>query len=135
MLKSIAQGMRESCREYDYVARMGGDEFVLILPSLPKEIVAVKMEDIRKTVRKVGERLGDDSIGLSVGAAYFPLDGQDAEDLLTQADRRMYQMKLGLRVRSTEQDFRVLAQIVGQVVNQVVNLPPIVNRHLAPDTR
>ena len=113
MLQSIAQAMRESCREYDYVARMGGDEFVLVLPNLPKEIAAVKMEDIRQIVRKIGEKLGD-SIGLSVGAAFFPLDGQDAEDLLTQADRRMYQMKLGLRVHSTEQDFRVLAKTMAE---------------------
>ncbi len=113
VLQSIAQGMRESCREYDYVARMGGDEFVLVLPNLPKEIAAVKMEDIRQMVRKIGEKLGD-SIGLSVGAAFFPLDGQDAEDLLTQADRRMYQMKLGLRVHSTEQDFRVLAKTMAE---------------------
>jgi len=93
---------------------MGGDEFVLILPDLPKEIAAVKMEDIRQIVRKVGEGLGDDSMGLSVGAAYYPVDGQDAEDLLTQADRRMYKMKLGLRVHATEQDFRVLAKTMAE---------------------
>jgi diguanylate cyclase (GGDEF)-like protein len=87
---------------------MGGDEFVLILPNLPKEIAAVKMEDLRQMVGKIGESLGDHSMGLSVGAAYYPLDGQDAEDLLTQADRKMYNMKLGLRVHSTEQDFKVL---------------------------
>ena len=113
-LQSIAQGMRESCREYDYVARMGGDEFVLILPNLPKETAAVKNEDIRQMVREVGQRLGDDSIGISVGEAYYPVDGLDAEDLLAQADRRMHQVKQTLKGDATRQAFSVLTRALAE---------------------
>jgi diguanylate cyclase (GGDEF)-like protein/putative nucleotidyltransferase with HDIG domain len=114
VLQSIGQGMRESCREYDYVARMGGDEFVLILPNLPKEIASVKIEDIREIVRKVGQTLGDDSIGISVGEAYYPEDGMDAEDLLAQADRRMYQVKQTLKGDATRQAFGVLTRALAE---------------------
>jgi diguanylate cyclase (GGDEF)-like protein len=107
--------MRESCREYDYVARMGGDEFVLLLPNLPKEIAAVKIEDIRQMVRGIADRLGDNSIGLSVGEAYYPVDGLDAEDLLAKADQRMYAAKATSRVDATEQDFGLLSRRLNDV--------------------
>ena len=40
VLRLFAQALKESCREYDYVARMGGDEFVIIAPGLPAEVVS-----------------------------------------------------------------------------------------------
>ncbi len=113
VLQAIAQGLRENCREYDYVARMGGDEFVLILPNLPQEIAAVKIEDIREMVRSVGQRLGNDSIGLSFGEAYYPADGLDAEDLLAEADQRMHKVKRTQRTASAERDFSLLARTLG----------------------
>jgi len=115
VLQSIAQSMRESCREYDYVARMGGDEFVLILPNLPKEIAAVKIEDIRQMVRAIADRLGDNSVGLSVGEAYYPTDGLDAEDLLAKADQRMYAVKHTSKVDATEHDFGILSRKLSDV--------------------
>ncbi len=115
VLQSIAQSMRESCREYDYVARMGGDEFVLILPNLQKEIAAVKIKDIRQMVRGVADRLGDNSIGLSVGEAYYPADGVDAEDLLAKADQRMYAVKQTSKVDATAHDFGILSRKLSDV--------------------
>jgi diguanylate cyclase (GGDEF)-like protein/putative nucleotidyltransferase with HDIG domain len=123
VLQSIAQGMRESCREYDYVARMGGDEFVLILPDLPREIAKVKIEDIREMVREVGRKLGDNSIGMSVGEAYYPADGRDAEDLLAQADRRMYQVKQAQKMDATRQAFSVLTRAM--VESSSAELPTV----------
>lgn len=123
VLQSIAQGMREKCREYDYVARMGGDEFVLILPDLPREIAPAKIDDIRQMVREVGQKLGDNSIGMSVGVAYYPADGRDAEDLLAQADRRMYQVKQAQKVDATKQDFSVLARALAE--SSAAELPAV----------
>src|SRR5208337_1686934 len=91
VLRLFAQALKDSCREYDYVARMGGDEFVVIAPGLPADAAAKKIEQIRPLARQAGfDVCGEDILSLSVGLAVSPEDGNDAEKLLTQADRRMY---------------------------------------------
>ena len=94
ILKASAQGIRDTCREYDYVARMGGDEFVLLMPGLSRENTLARKIDLHEVVARVGlEACGTDLLSVSVGEAFYPDDGLDAEQLLTEADRRMYQMK------------------------------------------
>jgi len=91
VLRLFAQALKDSCREYDYVARMGGDEFVVIAPGLPADAAAKKVEQIRPLARQAGfDVCGEEILSLSVGMAVSPDDGNDAEQLLTQADRRMY---------------------------------------------
>src|SRR6202162_1696029 len=91
VLRLFAQALKDSCREYDYVARMGGDEFVVIAPGLPVDAAAKKVEQIRPLARQAGfDVCGEDILSLSVGVAVSPVDGNDAEQLLTEADRRMY---------------------------------------------
>ena len=90
----MAQKLKESCREYDCVARMGGDEFVLVLPGLTADAVKKMIPRLRETVKQAGkEVLHQEVIGVSVGEAYYPIDGNDAEKLLAEADRRMYLFK------------------------------------------
>ena len=75
----------------DYVARMGGDEFVLIAPGLAADDAKKKGDHLRVLVKQVGQEVcGEDFLSLSVGRAAFPEDGSDAEGLLAEADRRMY---------------------------------------------
>ena len=94
VLQLVAKGLRESCREYDYVARMGGDEFVLVIPGFTRATLATKVEQLSAMTMDVGfEVCGERILSLSVGAAFFEEDGTDAEQLLTEADRRLYQQK------------------------------------------
>jgi diguanylate cyclase (GGDEF)-like protein len=91
VLRLFAQALKESCREYDYVARMGGDEFVVVAPGLPQDSVGGKIEQLRELARQAGHEVcGEDILSLSVGQSQYPQDGQDAEELLAEADRRMY---------------------------------------------
>jgi diguanylate cyclase (GGDEF)-like protein len=91
VLRLFAQALKDTCREYDYVARMGGDEFVVIAPGLAADAAAKKVEQVRPLARQAGfDVCGEDILSLSVGLAVSPDDGNDAEQLLTQADRRMY---------------------------------------------
>ena len=91
VLRLFAQALKETCREYDYVARMGGDEFVVVAPGLTAEAAAKKAESLRELARQAGHEVcNEDILSLSVGQALYPEDGKDAEALLAEADRRMY---------------------------------------------
>ena len=91
VLRLFAQALKDTCREYDYVARMGGDEFVIVAPGLTAETAIKKAESLRELARQAGaEVCGEDILSLSVGQAVYPTDGKDAEALLAEADRRMY---------------------------------------------
>jgi len=91
VLRLFAQALKDSCREYDYVARMGGDEFVVIAPGLEADAAGKKAEQMRALARQAGNDVcGEDILSLSVGRALYPEDGKDAEQLLAEADRRMY---------------------------------------------
>jgi diguanylate cyclase (GGDEF)-like protein len=94
MLQAVAKTFKDSCREYDYVARMGGDEFVAVMPGLSREAVEARIAQLESAVRIAGERVcGEPIVSLSVGAAFYPSDSADAEGLLAAADHRMYANK------------------------------------------
>jgi len=91
VLRLFAQALKETCREYDYVARMGGDEFVVIAPGLVGDDANKKADQLRELARQVGiEVCQEDLLSLSVGRSIYAENGLDAEELLAEADRRMY---------------------------------------------
>jgi diguanylate cyclase (GGDEF)-like protein/putative nucleotidyltransferase with HDIG domain len=94
LLREFSTRLKEACRGYDYVARMGGDEFVVTAPGLTAEAAAEKAERLNQAAIESGRHVcGRELITLSVGVAYCPEDGYDVERLLAEADRRMYSMK------------------------------------------
>jgi diguanylate cyclase (GGDEF)-like protein/putative nucleotidyltransferase with HDIG domain len=94
LLKDFALHLKDICRGYDYVARMGGDEFVIVAPGLSPEASSEKASRLNQLAVESGRRIaGRSLVGLSVGTAFCPQDGFDVERLLAEADRRMYSMK------------------------------------------
>jgi diguanylate cyclase (GGDEF)-like protein/putative nucleotidyltransferase with HDIG domain len=93
VLRYVAQVLRDNCREYDYVARMGGDEFVILLPGTDRAALQNRVQQLARIAGDAGRLVGADFLSMSIGQAFFPEDGQDAEQLLSEADRRMYKAK------------------------------------------
>jgi diguanylate cyclase (GGDEF)-like protein len=94
LLRHVATSLKSTCREYDSVARMGGDEFVLVMPGLGSFDAEHKAKELQETVTNACSQLfGEKFLTASVGLSYFPGDGGDAEQLLAAADRRMYKQK------------------------------------------
>jgi diguanylate cyclase (GGDEF)-like protein len=94
VLRYIANGLREQCGPADYVARMGGDEFVILIPNFGPEELEEKIDRIRAMTRRAGDTTPEPAaLSMSIGVATYPEDGSDAEELLGEADRRMYKSK------------------------------------------
>ncbi|MCL5292609.1 MAG: PAS domain S-box protein [Actinobacteria bacterium] len=95
LLRGVADRLRELVREDDTVARLGGDEFTLVLTQVGRE------EDVVKVAQKVIEAFKSPfsfdghelHITTSMGIALYPIDGEDAETLLKNADTAMYRAK------------------------------------------
>ena len=103
LLHAVADKLKESCREYDYVARMGGDEFVLIFPGLTLDQVHLKTIRLNALTKDAGREVcGVETLGLSIGHACYPDDGSNGEQLLGEADRRMYLVKQKEKLRLVE---------------------------------
>ncbi|HEY1241392.1 MAG TPA: HD domain-containing phosphohydrolase [Bryobacteraceae bacterium] len=95
VLEKVAKGLVANCRDYDYVARMGGDEFVLVLPGSTPEAIEKRIATLTAMVNEVGREVcGEELLSVSVGEAYCcPDNCCDAEQLLAAADRGMYRVK------------------------------------------
>jgi diguanylate cyclase (GGDEF)-like protein len=88
-IRTIASALRADCREFEFVARMGVTDFILVLPGMRPDMIAGKLERLATVT---GSK-GNESVTLITGEAFFPDDANDAEQLIAEADRRMLQKK------------------------------------------
>jgi diguanylate cyclase (GGDEF)-like protein len=91
----VSQRVREGLRATDFVARFGGDEFIILLEqtteSAAEAIAASLIMQLSKPfVLSSGHEV---CVGASMGMSFFPQDGDDPETLLQQADAALYQAK------------------------------------------
>ncbi|PZQ23637.1 MAG: GGDEF domain-containing protein [Sphingopyxis macrogoltabida] len=100
VLVAMAGRIRDSLRKEDLAARIGGDEFVVIVDSIDADAgPAALVQRIRTSVAEPIALPGGGtySATVSIGAAVYPADGRDGTDLLTAADAAMYNDKLSHR--------------------------------------
>ena len=95
LLKAVADRLQACIREVDTVARMGGDEFTIILEGLSSD------SDIRIVAQRITNSLAEPfqmkdhtaSIGVSIGITVYPSDDHEIDELLKHADAAMYRAK------------------------------------------
>jgi len=115
MLREVAHLIEGQLREYDFLARYGGDEFV----ALVQEVVGSQVEElcarIENAVSKFSLPIAKNrfaSVGISVGTATFGIDGNTLDQLVIAADHEMY------RVKSSHRSSRITAD------QPVINVDP-----------
>jgi diguanylate cyclase (GGDEF)-like protein/PAS domain S-box-containing protein len=106
VLRTVGQLLSERLRETDVVARIGGDEFAVLVPRTRGEEVAPLANDLLRVVEKAGTRVPSPGFGLSasVGVTLLRAGGEDTgPDVLMDADEAMYAAKGAGRGRFTVQ--------------------------------
>ncbi len=108
-LCEIARVLRTTIRPYDICVRYAGDEFIVVMSGCGAEEAEEKRNELQRAIDAVffearpGKRV---RIGVSIGTAVFPHDGDAYEVLLATADSRMYQNKADRKRRTREEDAR-----------------------------
>ena len=95
VLIETASRLKQAIRDSDTVARIGGDEFVLVLENISNR------NDVARMIQKISKMLNDDfmienqkvEVSCSIGVAFYPEDGTTIDKLFTTADINMYKAK------------------------------------------
>lgn len=107
LLQAVAGSLKAQCRGNDFIARMGGDEFALVLTGLPVLSTPEMVERFTRAVEAASRNLSEEyTVSLSLGLARLGIDGQTPDELLEVADRRMYEAKTQRKLVSRASSLR-----------------------------
>lgn len=96
LLREVAKVMRAQLREYDFLARYAGDEFVAIIPDTSNEGIQELCHRLEKAVSGFKLPVGDGrftGVGVSIGSATYPTSGESLDQVIIAADKGMYSVK------------------------------------------
>jgi diguanylate cyclase (GGDEF)-like protein/putative nucleotidyltransferase with HDIG domain len=105
MLREVSKVMLSQLRDYDFLARYAGDEFVAILPETSRDEIQDLINRMEAAVRNFELPVGNDrvaKVGASIGAASYPHNGDTLDLVLISADSAMYAVK-AVRKRKEEE--------------------------------
>jgi len=96
LLRALARELKDFFRATDVVARYGGEEFAVVIPDSGAPEAAVRLEELRQRVAALSIPVpGGPPAGVTVstGVAAWPVDGENVDAVLVEADRRLYEAK------------------------------------------
>jgi len=103
MLSEVGKVIQQQLRDYDFLSRYGGDEFVALVPETDQEAVADLCSRIENAVRDfrlpIDERIVA-SVGISLGAAGYPESGSTFDQMIVAADKMMYSRKFSRKQKA-----------------------------------
>jgi len=122
-LREVAGVLRAAIRPYDICVRYAGDEFIVVLSGCGADEAERKRVELQTAIDEVvfearpGKRL---QLGISIGAAMFPHDGNTYETLLATADSRMYgdKTKRKRRIARTNSEMLSSRNAVAEISDQ-----------------
>jgi diguanylate cyclase (GGDEF)-like protein len=128
LLREVAKRLEDALRKTDTVARMGGDEFMVLLPELESETqattVATKiLSMLAEPFVLLGQKF---NVTVSVGISVFPLDGEDEQTLMKNADIAMYSAK-----DAGKNSFRYFSAEMSSASQERINLESSLRQALA----
>ena len=115
MLREMGRIIQTQLREYDFLARYAGDEFVAIV----QELVGNQVEELRNRIEAVVSEFslrvrgrGEARVGISVGTATFGADGESLDQLLVSADQAMYRAKSSHKLEKLTKEVKSSAVVI-----------------------
>ncbi|MGY3943876.1 GGDEF domain-containing protein [Aeromonas tecta] len=93
-LKVVAKALQSALRDTDFIARFGGEEFVVLLPNINPDKYQKPLENLRQTIKSIPFRFRDArvEITISIGATLFR-EGDHTTDAFERADKALYSSK------------------------------------------
>jgi diguanylate cyclase (GGDEF)-like protein len=111
LLRRVSEVMKAQLRDYDFLARYGGDEFVAIVPeTMPGDVddLCRRIENaVAEFSLPVDGRMA--RVGVSVGASGYPRDGETLDQMVIAADKAMYEQKLARKLRRASEGSQLIA--------------------------
>ncbi len=112
LLIEVARTLKSQMRGGDTLTRYAGDEFIVILPMTERPEAMLLIERLQSSVGKIRFRVpgvpGTAQVGVSIGAAFYPEDGETLETLMIKADRAMYRNKTARKKQGREPGGKVV---------------------------
>jgi diguanylate cyclase (GGDEF)-like protein len=105
VLRMVAHALKNSLRSFDFVGRWGGEEFIIILPNITSDVLAMVAERCRAKVQECTFQTEGRELSVTISAgAVLAEPGEEVDQVVKRADVLMYRSKHGGRNRVTVEE-------------------------------